>query len=197
VLDPSQRSLLAFEPFFTHILAHELMHGLGPHGITVGGTKTTVRQAMRELGSAFEEAKADIAGLFALQYLIDKGAVDKSTEQQMYVTYLAGVFRSVRFGIHEAHGKGMALQFNYLCDHGAILADSSVGTFRVDVDRMKTAARELTGLIMTIQAEGSYEKAKELLDRLAVVRPVMQQTLDRLNEIPIDIAPSFPLSNEQ
>jgi len=197
VLDPSQRSLLAFEPFFTHILAHELMHGLGPHGITVGGTKTTVRQAMRELGSAFEEAKADIAGLFALQYLIDKGVVDKSTERQMYVTYLAGMFRSVRFGIHEAHGKGMALQFNYLCDYGAILADSSAGTFRVDVDRMKTAARELTGLIMTIQAEGSYEKAKELLDRLAVVRPVMQQTLDRLNEIPIDIAPSFPLSNEQ
>jgi hypothetical protein len=197
VLDPAQRSLLAFEPFFTHILAHELMHGLGPHGITVGGKKTTVRQEMRELGSAFEEAKADIAGLFALQYLIDRGVVDKSTEQQMYVTYLAGVFRSVRFGIHEAHGKGMALQFNYLCDNGAIFADTSAGTFRVDVERMKTSARDLTGLIMTIQAQGSYEDAKALLDRLAVIRPPMQRALDRLTDIPVDIAPTFPLASER
>jgi hypothetical protein len=193
VLDPKQRSLLSFEPFFTHILAHELMHGLGPHSIMVAGRKTTVRQEMRELGSAFEEAKADISGLFALQYMIDKGIVDKSTEQQMYVTYLAGVFRSVRFGINEAHGRGMALQFNYLMDMGAFSYDSTAGTFTVNFDKVKPAVRELTGLIMTIQAEGNYAKAKDLLDRYAVVRPPMQHALDRLKEIPVDIAPSFPL----
>lgn len=197
VLDPSQRPLIAFEPFFTHILAHELMHGLGPHAITVGGKPTTVRQAMRELSSAFEEAKADISGLFMLQYLIDRGVVDKATEQQMYVTFLAGVFRSVRFGINEAHGRGMAFQFNYLSDKGAFVADSSSGTFRVDVERARTAARDLTALIMTVQAEGNYAKAKELLDSYAVIRPDMQRALDRLKSIPVDIAPSFPLANER
>ena len=156
-------SMIAFDPFFTHILAHELMHGLGPHNIMVAGKRTTVRQAMRELGSAFEEAKADISGLFAMQYLIDKGVVDKATEQQFYVTFLAGVFRSVRFGINEAHGKGMALQFNYLCDNGAFSYDSTAATYRVNFDQVKAASRSLTSLIMTIQAEGNYDKAKALL----------------------------------
>jgi hypothetical protein len=193
VLDSKQKSLVAFEPFFTHILAHELMHGLGPHSIIVGGKKTTARQEMRELGSALEEAKADISGLFALQYMIDKGLVDKSTEQQMYVTYLAGVFRSVRFGINEAHGRGMALQFNYLVDRGAFLYDSTAGTFAVDFEKVKPAVRELTGLIMTIQAEGNYAKAKELLETSAVLRPPMQHALDHLKDIPVDIAPTFSL----
>jgi hypothetical protein len=197
VLDPKQKSLLAFEPFFTHILAHELMHGLGPHSITVDGKRTTVRQEMRELGSAFEEAKADISGLFALQYMIDRGMVDKSTEQQMYVTYLAGVFRSVRFGINEAHGRGMALQFNYLMDKGAFSYDSTAGTFTVDFEKVKPAVRELTGLIMTVQAEGNYAKAKSLLETNAVVRPPMQHALDRLKDIPVDIAPSFSLNQQK
>ncbi len=194
VLDPAQRPLIAFEPFFTHILAHELMHGLGPHTIAVAGKATTVRQEMRELGSALEEAKADIAGLFALQFLIDKGVVDKATEQQMYVTYLAGVFRSVRFGITEAHGKGMALQFNYMSDNGAFSLDSTAGTYRVNFEAIKEAAKKLTGLIMTIQAEGNYAKAKELLDTYAVIRPPMQKTLDAMKSLPVDIVPVFPLA---
>jgi len=195
VLDPDQRDRIAFEPFFTHILAHELLHGLGPHNITVGGRQTTVRQAMREISSAFEEAKADVSALFALQYLIDKGVLDKSTEEQMYVTFLAGVFRSVRFGINESHGKGMAFQFNYLQDAGAFVYDSTRGVFRVDFERVKPAVRELTGLIMTVQAEGNYEKAKRLLEKYAVARPPMQQALDKLKGIPVDIVPVFALEN--
>ncbi|MBM4160793.1 MAG: hypothetical protein FJ217_06820 [Ignavibacteria bacterium] len=195
-LDTSQQSSVAFEPFFTHILAHELMHGLGPHSITVNGKQTTVRQQMKELSSAFEEAKADISGLFALQYLIDIGVVPKSMEQPMYVTFLAGCFRSVRFGINEAHGRGMALQFNYLMDAGAVRFNRVAGTFSVDVAAMKNAAQKLTGEIMTIQAEGSYEKAKAMLDRYAVIRHEMKSVLDKLADIPTDIAPSFPLANQ-
>jgi hypothetical protein len=193
VLAPDQRGKLAFEPFFTHILAHELMHGLGPHNIVVDGKKTTVRQSMRELGSALEEAKADISALYALQYLIDKGVVEKSTEEQMYVTYLAGVFRSVRFGINEAHGKGMALQFNYLTDKGAFTFDSTAGTFAVNFAKVKDAVRELTAEIMTIQAEGNYARAHQLLETNAVMRPPMRLALERLKDIPVDIAPEFPL----
>ncbi len=191
-VDSTQRQLVSFEPFFTHILAHELMHGLGPHNITMKGTPSTVRLELKELYSAWEEAKADISGLFALQYLIDAGVVDKGMEQQMYVTYLAGVFRSVRFGITEAHGKGMALQFNYLLDHGAISYNPVAGTFAVDFTLIKSVCRELTGIIMTVEAEGDYNAANELLGRYAVIRPSMQQTLDKLTAIPVDIAPEFP-----
>ena len=193
VIDPSQRHLIAFEPFFTHILAHELMHGLGPHNITADGTRTTVRKAMKEIGSALEEAKADAAGLFALQYLIDKGHLPKSMEEQMYVTYLAGVFRSIRFGIKEAHGRGMAFQFSFLNDQNAILPDTASGTFRVDIPAMKQAIRDLTGMIMTLQAKGDYSTAKILLERKAVLHPSVEKALDRLKDLPVDIAPTFPL----
>ncbi|HEX6648787.1 MAG TPA: hypothetical protein VF075_04595, partial [Pyrinomonadaceae bacterium] len=99
VLDPSEQSALAFDSFFTHILCHELMHGLGPHNITVEGQETTVRKQLKELYSAIEEAKADMTGLWALQYMIDRGIIDKSMERTLYTTYLASMFRSVRFGI--------------------------------------------------------------------------------------------------
>jgi hypothetical protein len=191
VLDPVQLPNLAFEPFFTHILAHELVHGLGPHSITVDGKATTVRQAMRELSSAFEEAKADVAGLYALQYLMDKGVEPKAMEAQLYVTYLAGIFRSVRFGLNEAHGQGMALQFNYLRKESAIGYDEKTGKFTVNIDRCKAAVKKLTGEIMTIQAQGSYDKAKAMLTTYAVMSPEMKAALDRLNAVPVDIAPDF------
>jgi len=194
LLDSAQQAAIAFEPFFTHILAHELMHGLGPHTITVNGTQTTARQAMRELSSAFEEAKADISGLFALQFLIDRNILPTTMERQMYSTFLAGVFRSVRFGINDAHGRGMVFQFNYLTDEGAFTANEAQGTFAVDYAKIKEAVRKLTGDIMTIQAEGSYDKAKAMLDKYAVIRPPMQRALDRLAALPVDIAPSFPLA---
>ncbi len=190
-MSKEQQSLISFDPFFTHILAHELMHGLGPHNITVGGKQTTVRQELKELYSAFEEAKADISGLFLLQYLIDKGTIDKSFERQMYATYLAGVFRSVRFGIKEAHGKGMALQFNYLMDEGAFHYDFTTGTFSVNFDVIKNAMTKLTHDIMTIQANGDYNATKGMFEKYVVVRPEMQKVLDRLSKVPVDIEPRF------
>ncbi len=192
---PEEQNMIAFEPFFTHILAHELMHGLGPHTITVNGKQTTARQAMKELSSAFEEAKADISGLWALQYLIDKGVVEKSFERQMYVTFLASAFRSVRFGLNEAHGKGIALQFNYLVDEGAFVYDATNKTFSVNFATIKAAVTKLTAEIMTIQAEGSYDKAKAMLDTYGIVRPEMQAVLDRMNTVPVDIAPVFPIAD--
>ena len=194
VLAPAQRPNLSFDAFFTHILMHETVHGLGPHSINVGGRATTVRLQLKENHSAIEEAKADIAGLWALQYLIDKGVVDKGLERSLYTTYLASTFRSVRFGITEAHGKGIAVQFNYLMDKGAIRYDERTGTFSIDPAKVKDAVRDLTHDIMTLQAEGSYEKAKTMLDTYGVVRPPMRRALDRLNNVPVDIEPSYPLA---
>ena len=195
-VDKEQQKYISFEPFFTHILAHELMHGLGPHNITVDGKQTTVRQAMKDLSSAFEEAKADISGLFLLQYLIEKGTIEKKFEKQMYVTYLASSFRSIRFGIKEAHGKGMALQFNYLMDEGAFNFNEKTNKLSVNFEKSKYAMKKLTCEIMTIQAEGSYEKAKAMLDKYAVMHPMIQKVLERLTAIPVDIAPHYPLAEK-
>ncbi len=195
-IDPTQQPMISFDPFFTHILAHELMHGLGPHAITVMGKRTTVRQAMKDLSSALEEAKADIAGLFALQYLIDKRFLSPELQRPMYVTFLAGVFRSVRFGINEAHGRGMALQFNYMTDEGAFIYNETTGTYRVDFEKAKAATIKLTREIMTIQAEGSYTKAKALLERYAEIRTPLKRTLDKLATVPVDIDPQFPLAGQ-
>jgi Peptidase family M49 len=193
-LDPAQSSQISFEAFFTHILMHELLHGLGPHNITLNGNATTVRGQLKELYSAIEEAKADITGLWALQYLIDKGAIDPAMERDLYTTYLASSFRSVRFGTTEAHGKGQALQFNYLSDEGGIKYNEAAGTFSIDPAKIKDAVRKLTGEILTLQAEGSYEKAKALLDKYGVIRPEMQKTLDKLGNIPVDIEPRFTVA---
>ncbi len=194
VLSRAHQPRVSFESFFTHILAHELMHGLGPHNIKVNGQDTTVRKQLKELSSAFEEAKADITGLWALQYLIDKGVVEKAMERSLYTTFLASAFRSVRFGITEAHGKGIAMQFNYLTDEGAIEVDEKAGTFSINEAKVKEAVRKLTNEILTIQAEGSYDKAKAMLDKYAVIRPPMQRALDSLQTVPTDIEPIFPLA---
>jgi hypothetical protein len=181
---------IAFDAFFTHILMHELMHGLGPHDINVGGRATTVRQELKDTYSAIEEAKADISGLFALQYLVDKGQIDKSLEKTMYTTFLASAFRSLRFGINEAHGRGQAIQLNYLLDNGGFKVNGD-GTFTVDAAKIRENVIGLTREIMTLQVEGSYAKARQMIDTLGVLRPPTKAILDKLTSVPVDIEPRF------
>jgi hypothetical protein len=190
VLSAADQKDASFEAFFSHTLMHELMHGLGPHGITVGGRATTVRQELKETFSTIEEAKADISGLFALQHLIDKGMLGKESERAIYRTFLASAFRSIRFGLTEAHGKGTAIQLNSLLDAGAFTLQPD-GTFAVDDAKIKDAVAGLTREIMTIEAEGSYAKAKDLIQRMAVLRPQVTAALERLKSVPVDIEPLF------
>jgi hypothetical protein len=194
-LAPPDRASLSFDAFFTHILMHELVHGIGPQTITVDGRETTVREALKDVRAPLEEAKADIAGLWAMQQLVDKGVLDRSFERTMYTTFLASSFRSIRFGINEAHGRGQALQLNDLLDRGGFRVNPD-GTFSVDEAKIKDAVTALTGELMTIQAEGSYEKAKAILDRLAVIRPETRRVLDRLKDVPVDIEPRFVTAEE-
>ena len=189
-LSAADQRNLSFDAFFTHILMHELMHGLGPHNISVGGRNTTVRQELKDTYSAIEEAKADISGLWALQQLADRKLVDPAIAKTMYTTFLASAFRSIRFGINEAHGRGIAVQLNYLLDAGAFKVMPG-GTFAVDDSKIVEAVTALTREIMTLQAEGSYSKAKALIERLGVVRPNVQRVLDRLATVPVDIEPRF------
>ena len=189
-LSPRDRSAVSFDAFFTHILMHELMHGLGPHDTTgPGGKPITVRAAFQQSYGAFEEAKADIAGLFALQFLIDKGVLDRGLEKSVYVTFLASAFRTLRFG-GDAHAVGMALQLNTLLDAGAVHVAKD-GTFSVDTAKVKQAVRDLTAEIMNLQAAGDGAKAAELLRTRAVVRPEVKAVIARLTKVPIDVEPRF------
>jgi hypothetical protein len=202
----SQKAMVdvSFELFFTHILAHELMHGLGPHQIKVQGRDTSPREELKELYSAIEEPKADVTGLFALQYMMDHAKemglgkslpFDEAAQRQLYTTYLASAFRSLRFGLNDAHGKGMAIQFNFLMDKGAFVAHSD-GTFSVDMAKIKPAVTELDHDLLTIEAEGNYAAAKKMLDELGVVRPALRKALENLQGIPTDIQPIFVTADE-
>jgi Peptidase family M49 len=199
-----ERKDVTFEPFFTHILAHELMHGLGPHQITVDSRETNPRLELKEVYSAIEEAKADITGLWALGYMMEHaqemklGDVlrsDATARRQLYTTFLASAFRTLRFGTTEAHGKGMALQFNYLVDKGGFVPNPN-GTYSVDLDKISGAVSDLTGELLTIEATGDYAKAKDMLTRLGVIRPAVQRRLDVLKDIPVDIAPKFVTADQ-
>jgi hypothetical protein len=187
-LAAADRSKVSFDAFFTHILMHELMHGLGPQH--VAGGSTAVRHALKDTYAAIEEAKADISGLWALQKLADRGVVSADIARTMYTTFLASTFRSIRFGINEAHGKGIALQLNYLLDNGGFVVNPD-GTFAVVEAKIRAGVEGLTRELMTIQAEGNYTAATGRLKELVVIRPEVQRVLDRLKDVPVDIEPEF------
>ena len=199
VLVPAAQKDLSFELFFTHIVAHELCHGLGPHQITIGGRETNPRMELKEQYSALEEAKADVTGLFALQFLMtqaDAGKLDApmahgaEAERQLYTTYLASSFRTMRFGLQDAHARGQAMQFNYFLDQGAFTANAD-GTFGVDVAKMKEAVKSLDGKLLTLEATGDYAGAKDWMGKMGILRPETKQALARLKSVPTDIAPIF------
>jgi len=189
-LPAAAQAHVAFDAFFTHILMHELMHGLGPHDITVGGRTSTVRKEFKDLYSAAEEAKADVSGLFALRFLFDQGKLDATLGDTMYTTYLVSMFRSIRFGINEAHGRGVALQLNYFLDHGGVSVNAD-GTFQVNPEPFKQNVIDLTRDLMTLQATGDYAATKALIEKLAVLRPPVQAILDKLKDVPVDIEPRY------
>ncbi|KAM2079420.1 hypothetical protein ACFX1R_026932 [Malus domestica] len=190
-----QQELVDFESFFTHIMCHECCHGIGPHSITLpDGRKSTVRLELQELHSALEEAKADIVGLWALKFLIHKDMLPKSLLKSMYVSFLAGCFRSVRFGLEKAHGKGQALQFNWLYEEGAIILNADE-TFSVDFTKVEGAVENLSRAILTIQAKGDKEAANVLLQKYGIMTNPIKVAMKKLEKIqvPVDIVPTFPV----
>jgi hypothetical protein len=204
VLQPTAQKDLSFDLFFTHIVAHELTHGLGPHQIKVNGRDTNPRLELKELYSAIEEAKADVTGLFALQHLMTQADAGKiqmpiphgaEAERQLYTTYLASSFRTLRFGLQDAHAKGMAIQFNYFLDKGAFVENAD-GTYSVDMSKMKDAVNSLDREFLTLEATGDYNGTKKMLTELSVIRPQTQKTLERLKSLPTDIEPVFVTTNE-
>jgi len=196
VLRPADQKDLDFDSFFTHILAHEIMHGLGPHATTRDGRPSTPRQDLKDAYSTIEEAKADVTGLWALATMMDKGQLKESlgqgaaAERKLYNTYLASAFRTLHFGLTDSHARGMAIQMNYLLDKGGFVSHGD-GTFSVDFAKIKAAVADLDREFLTIEATGDYARAQDLMQRYVVIRPDVQKALDKMKAVPNDIRPAF------
>ncbi len=191
VLDPKDLKRVSFEAYFNHVLMHEMSHGLGPGTITVNGKTTTVNKALKETYSTIEECKADILGVYNLVYLVEKGVFPAEMKWQAYSSYLGGIFRSVRFGINEAHGGANAIAFNYLMAKGGFVYDPNTQKFRVDDEKIETAIRDLAHELLMIQALGDYEAAKTFIAKYRYLSPEMQAALDKLKDVPVDIRPIY------
>ena len=196
VLTPDAQRDVDFNSFFTHILAHEIMHGLGPHATVVDGKPSTPRQDLKEAYSTIEEAKADITGLFALRYMMDKGQLNdtlgqgEAAERKLYNTFLASGFRTLHFGLTDSHARGMAIQINYILDKGGFVSLGD-GKFGVDFGKIKQAVIDLDREFLTIEATGDYARAQAMMTKYVVIRPEVQVALDKMKAVPNDIRPEF------
>jgi hypothetical protein len=177
---------VTFDAFFEDVMFHEVAHGLGIKKTITG--KGTVDEALKEYASSFEEGKADILGLYMIDALSGKGEMDKAKLMDNYVTFLAGILRSVRFGAADAHGKANMLRFNYFADAGAFSRDAD-GRYRVDFDKMRAAMNSLSAKLLTVQGDGDYAEAKRMTDTLGVTKPELTADLAKLKgaKIPVDI----------
>lgn len=193
VLDGRQLKDVTFEAFFNHVLMHEMSHGVGPGFITVDGRETEVKKELKETYSTIEECKADVLGMYNLIYVMKKGEFPATFENEIWTTFLAGIFRSVRFGINEAHGAGCAIIFNYLLEKGGYEYDSSSQKVRVNIRNIYPALQELASTILTIQAEGNYQAARQLINTYAVASPSMKTLTAKLTDLPVDIKPIFQI----
>jgi hypothetical protein len=190
VLDQSLVRDVQFQPWFINVLMHELAHGLGPKSIKLAsGENTTVNRQLKELYSPIEEAKADVTGLHNLTMLQQQGVYDADFVRRAYMGHMADLFRAVRFGTSEAHGKANLIQFNFLREKGVLRYDQQSGRFIADYAALVAANRELAQQLLTLQAEGSYTKANELLTRYAAEGPELQAALAKLRTVPVDIRP--------
>ena len=182
-----QQKNLTFDAFFQNTMFHEVAHGLGIKETLDG--KGTVRKALKDQASSFEEGKADILGLYMVTKLADKGELDKSRLMDNYVTFLAGILRSVRFGASDAHAKANMVRFNFFKQQGAFTRDETTGRYRVDFDKMTAAMNALSAKLLTIQGDGDYAAAKQLTDQMGAVDAELAGDLKRLDRahIPVDI----------
>jgi len=187
LIDESQRRHVTFDAFFANTMFHEVAHGLGIKN-TIGG-KGTVRQALLDVASSMEEGKADILGLYMVTRLHEAGELGDADLRDNYVTFMASVFRSIRFGAASAHGKANMVRFNFFIEKGAFIRDPGAATYRVDFDRMRAAMTDLSRLLLTLQGDGDYEGASRLMATMGVIDARLQADLDRLTaaNIPVDI----------
>jgi hypothetical protein len=177
---------------YMETLFHELSHSLGPGSITVDGRATTVDKALKDIGSGFEEAKADVMGAYNVLFMMDKGVLPAAEKPQIRAAYVAGLFRAMRFGDTDAHGRGAAMQYRYIRDKGGLMWDAKAKRFRIDPAKLDAGIRALVGDIVRLQATGDYEGTKAFLAKWAVMDAEARQVTGTMAHIPVDIRPIYP-----
>jgi hypothetical protein len=186
---------VSFDAYFAHTLMHEVSHGLGPGILKKNGRETTVQKELKELYPVIEECKADVLGLLTAQLLIDWNVFPKSLESSLYATNLGGLFRSIRFGVGEAHGGGVAIQMNFFMDRAAFSAGPD-GRFSVDDGKMKSSIGDLARELLQIEAAGDYQGAESFIRKYRTIRPEVEKVLAKMKDIPVDIRPVYAIENE-
>ena len=192
VLPAEGADAVTFEAFFQFTLHHELSHGIGPGQISIDGRDTEVRLELKDLYSAFEEAKADVLGVFDIYRLVEKGVMDPVILDSLPWSYTADMFRATRFGVAEAHGLGTVMQANYLLENGAIEITDD-GRFQPVPEVFDDAFRGLAHELLMIQALGDYDAGVDFVGRYGTVHPAMAAAIESLTDLPVDIDPSYPL----
>ncbi|MEA1015457.1 dipeptidyl-peptidase 3 family protein [Sphingosinicella sp. LY1275] len=192
VLVPEQAKLVSKKYMTNETLFHELSHSLGPGSITVQGRQTTVNAELKDQYSAIEEAKADVMGLYNILYMMKRGELPAAEREEALATYFAGIFRAVRFGIDEAHGRGAATQYSYLKEKGAFAWDGQQQRFRIDYAKMETGLRDLLADYIRLQGNGDYAGTKAFFDRYARLDDDARTVLANAAHIPTDIQPDYP-----
>jgi hypothetical protein len=196
VLAEEDLQKVSFNAFFFHVLLHEMCHGIGPGPIKKDGRETTVNLELKETYSTLEEAKADIVGIYQFPFMVEKGVFAKELGEQVYASFVGGIFRSVRFGIDEAHGGGNVIILNYLMENGGIEYNNTSERFRVNYQKIGDAVRDLSREILMIQALGDYDGAKQFIAKYRKVSPELQTALAKLEDIPVDIKPVYAVEKK-
>ncbi|MFO7446480.1 MAG: peptidase, partial [Ignavibacteriaceae bacterium] len=196
VLPEEMLQYVTFDGFFNHTLMHEMTHGIGPGFIKVDGRDTEVKTELKETYSKIEECKADILGMYMNMFMIEKGVYPKEFEKEIWVSNLAGIFRSVRFGINEAHGAGNAIIYNFLLEKGAYVFDDKTEKVSVVFEKIYPVLEELAAKILTLQATGDYQGAKDIIAQYAVASPSLEKLRAKLADLPVDIRPVYQIEGQ-
>ena len=192
VLVPEQAAQVNKRYMYMETLFHELSHSLGPGSIVVGGRKTTVDAELKDVGSGFEEAKADVMGAYNVLFMIDKAVLPAADRPQIRAAYVVGLFRAMRFGDTDAHGRGAAMQYRYLRDKGDIVWDARAKRFHIDPAKLDAGIRDLVGDIVHLQGNGDYAGTKAFLAKWSVMDAEAKQVTGQMSHIPVDIRPVYP-----
>jgi hypothetical protein len=184
-----QANLASMDGYLAVVVMHEMSHGLGPAYSRVNGKQADIRESIGPIYSGLEEAKADIVGLYGLDWLMNKGVLPKSRARDYYASHVAGIFRTVRFGVAEAHAKAEMMEFNYFVEQGAITRDARTGRYAIDFAKMPGAVASLAKELLEIEASGNRARAENWMKKYGTMPPDLKAALDKTGSVPVDVDP--------
>jgi hypothetical protein len=189
LMRPDQANLASMDGYLAVVVMHEMSHGLGPAYARVNGKQADIRESIGPIYSGLEEAKADIVGLYGLDWLMNKGVLPKSRARDYYASHVAGIFRTVRFGVAEAHAKAEMMEFNYFVEQGAITRDARTGRYAIDFAKMPGAVASLAKELLEIEASGNRARAEHWMKKYGTMPADLKAALDKTGSVPVDVDP--------